>query len=139
MMLEKRKEGVIFGVVKNNQILVQERLNPEKSYFGKKIIPGGKMEDGESIEDSVARELFEESNLIAKKVIYLESLENTTEKGHQYIHHVVLVTESAGELDEHKETDGKLSFIPFSESKRLCDHPFSHQVIDVIEKALKEG
>lgn len=133
------KEGVIFGVVRDNQILVQERLNPNKSYFGKKIIPGGKMEDGESIEESAERELFEESDLIAKNITYLESLENTTEKGHQYIHHVVLITEFDGRLDEHKEPDGQLSFVPLSDAKTICEHPFSHQVIDVIEKALKVG
>lgn len=50
-------------VVKNNSILMIHRFSQGEEYY---VLPGGTMEENESIEEAVLRELKEETNLSGK-------------------------------------------------------------------------
>lgn len=50
-------------VIKDHQLLVMHRINKGKEYW---VIPGGGVEEGETIEQAVVRELSEETSLTIK-------------------------------------------------------------------------
>lgn len=52
-------------VVKNNSILMIHRFSQGEEYY---VLPGGTMEENESIEEAVLRELKEETNLRGKVI-----------------------------------------------------------------------
>lgn len=129
--VQKYKKGVIFVIHKNGEIVVQERLNPQKSYYGYKIIPGGKIEEGESIIDALFREVKEEGGIEVLSTEYLGSIKVKTESGNRYEHHIHLVKKYSGELQRNREPDSELYFVPLERAKEICKHPVSQKVIDM--------
>lgn len=66
-----RKPKLIVGVLaknKNKYLLVRETLEGGKDYW---IVPGGKVEFGESLEDAAKREILEETGIKAKNLKFL--------------------------------------------------------------------
>ncbi|MCS4168549.1 (deoxy)nucleoside triphosphate pyrophosphohydrolase [Sphingobacterium sp. BIGb0116] len=57
---------VVCGIVFKDDLVLICRRKPEKSLGGYWEFPGGKVEDGESNEESLLRELIEELNLKVK-------------------------------------------------------------------------
>lgn len=131
-----RKQGVIFAIVDDENIILQRRLNPEKSYFGLTIVPGGKVEAGETIKEACKREVYEETGLLATKIKYLDSLTTTTERGNLYTQHIFLITETDGVFDGHKESNGELVRVPLLEAMAVCEHPLSKQILQIILEEL---
>jgi len=68
--LRKRATAVI---IENGKILLIHRIKPNEDYF---IFPGGGVEEGETIEDALKREVTEEITLEVKKFKLLFSLQN---------------------------------------------------------------
>ena len=70
-------------VIHNGQILLMHRRNRGKEYF---TFPGGGIEEGESIEQAVIRELEEETSLIVlpEKLLYTLTWDEKT-KQHFYL------------------------------------------------------
>lgn len=69
--MNERKPKLVVGIlVKNNGkfLLAKERLESGKDYW---IVPGGKVEFGETIEDAARREILEETGVQAKKLNFL--------------------------------------------------------------------
>lgn len=62
-------------VIKDNQLLVMHRKKEGREYW---VFPGGHVEEGESSEEAVARELLEETNLQVKvlRLLYCHHLTN---------------------------------------------------------------
>lgn len=58
------------AIIKNNHILMVKENYPDGSFW---TLPGGGLEEGESFEDAVIREVKEEVNLDVKVVKYLFS------------------------------------------------------------------
>ncbi len=56
------KQAIIFLIYKDGKILLERKLNPGKSYSGRIVIPGGKVEvdQNETPEQAVIREMKEE-------------------------------------------------------------------------------
>lgn len=70
-ILKERKPKLVVGVLvknKNKYLLVKEKIEGGKFWW---LIPGGKVEFGESLEDSAKREITEETGIKPKKIKYL--------------------------------------------------------------------
>ncbi len=130
------KEVVIFAVVEEGHIILEKRLNFNKSYFNRTIVPGGKVEADETIEETLIREMVEEFGLIPKQWKYLTSLDVVTEKGNPYTHHIFLVTKTEGEFDGKKLQDNLIIKVPLGQAMDLCEHHFSKQILQIIETEL---
>lgn len=130
------KQGVIFAICKNGEIVLQKRLNPHKSYYGYTIIPGGRIEVGETPEEALVREAKEETGVIIKKFKFIKSLDVITEKGNHYSHNLFLVTDFEGEVEENREADARVFCVPFTEAKQICGHGLSQQILKLIELEL---
>ncbi len=95
-------------IIKNSigQILVGKRISSHAPYYS---IPGGHLEEGESLEDCGIREIFEETGLVINtediKVIGITNdLETFKESGRHYIS-VILYTDCFKGDPELKEAD----------------------------------
>jgi len=69
--LTERKPKVIVGVLvknKNKYLLAKENLESGRTCW---LVPGGKVEFGESLEDAARREILEETGIVAKKLKFL--------------------------------------------------------------------
>ncbi len=130
------KQGVIFAICRGGEIVLQKRLNPDKSYYGYTIIPGGKAEVGETLEDALVREVREETGVLVKKFKFIGSVDVITEKDNHYIHNLFLVTEFDGKVENNRELDAQIFSAPFAEAKLICKHSFSQQILDLIELEL---
>jgi 8-oxo-dGTP diphosphatase len=70
-LMLQRKPKIVVGVLaknKNRYLLVKEKLEGGKEWW---IVPGGKVEFGETIEDAARRELLEETGIKAKNLEFL--------------------------------------------------------------------
>jgi len=133
---EQSKQGVIFVICKDNEIVLQKRLNPNKSYYGYTIIPGGRVEPGETPEEALIREVGEETGVIVKKFKFIKSLDVITEKGNHYSHNLFLVTDFDGKVEGNREADARVFCVPFTEAKQICEHELSQQILNLIELEL---
>jgi len=68
--MRKRATAII---IKDGAILLIKRIKPEREYF---IFPGGGVDEGETIEDALRREVKEELCLDVKKCRFLFEIEN---------------------------------------------------------------
>jgi 8-oxo-dGTP diphosphatase len=96
MELRKRATAII---IKDGQILLMRRVKPNLEYY---IFPGGGVEEGETIEEALIREVDEELSLDVVKYEHLFSLKNISMPQQVTIHkgnrndYVFKVTEYAG-------------------------------------------
>jgi len=75
------------GVVRNgNKILMIHRFRDVKEYY---VLPGGKMEEGETVEEAVLRELMEETSVNAKLGEKLISFSDKDGREHQLFNNLV--------------------------------------------------
>lgn len=62
-MKDIKKTGVVFALIRDEKILMQQRDEDSKRFPGMWCIPGGGSEDGESYEATLLREIKEEYDL----------------------------------------------------------------------------
>lgn len=85
--MAQRKPKLVVGILvrnKNKFLLAREILEGGKAYW---IVPGGKVEFGETIEDAAKREILEETGIKAKKLKFLAYKEAIAAK---YNYHTVI-------------------------------------------------
>jgi mutator protein MutT len=138
-MVEKKetiaKEGIIFAIVERGEIILEKRLNPNKAYYNFTVVPGGKIETDETIEQAFVREMDEESGLKPKQWKYIRSINLVTEKG-PYTQHIFLVTKTDGEFNGQRLQESILIKVSLKEAMGLCRHPVSKQVLQIIGREL---
>lgn len=72
----KQDVGVSIALFKDDTVLIGKRL--KDPYAGLWSFPGGRVEQGERLEDAATRELFEETGIRAKKLHFIEEFTVST-------------------------------------------------------------
>jgi len=120
------------GILLENQkiLLVKQNISPTRAWS----LPGGRVEAGEQLGESITRELFEETGLQTEveKLLYLCDKPDATPP---ILHITFLLRRVGGEItlptnefDTNPISDVK--FVPFSE---LTNYGFSKQFIKILE------
>lgn len=130
-----KKQGVIFAIVKDNVIQLEKRLKIGSVFFGFNIVPGGTVEDNETVEEALFREIKEEYDIIPKKFEFLGSDTEIEKDSTVVIRHVFLVTSWEGIPSNPESKNGHLE-ATLKEARRLCAHPISQRILDMIEAKL---
>lgn len=71
--MSTKKHGVIFAIVKDNVIQLEKRLKIGSALFGFNIVPGGTVEENETLEEALFREIKEEYDIVPKQFEFLGS------------------------------------------------------------------
>jgi len=118
-------------VLKNNKILLIKRKN--EPFKGKWALPGGFVEYGEKVEDTVVREVHEETGLKTKisNILGIYSDPNRDPRGH--IVTVVYLLDSKGGNIKGGDDASEAKFFDL---KNLPEMSFDHDIIikDVIRR-----
>ena len=125
---------VVAGLLKNsdNEILIAERLGDRGQVLGWEF-PGGKVEEGESEKEALARELWEELGLKCDIGDYYETSMISGGKK-EFPLKVYWVKSWSGKL--HPVVHGEVKFVAVSE---LPDYKFLPADIPIIQKLYKSG
>lgn len=131
------KETVRAIIIKDNKLLVffRRKLKDNK-YITYYAIPGGHVEDGETIEDTVIRELKEEMNLDIKLIDYLGKIEIYNQIEHYYYAKII-----GGELKFGGEELERNSFDNYYEVRWIdIDEAINSNIsaVDFIKKVVNE-
>ncbi len=87
------QKGISAFIIKENRILLLKReVNPFKGFWE---VPSGKLEDGESFEEAVIRELKEETSLKTKVI---KEIGVNLDSKNGFESHMFLVKQLSGEL-----------------------------------------
>lgn len=135
-----KKIRAVAILIKEDEVLLIHRKN-EKEYF---VFPGGGVEEGETIEEAVIREMLEETTMEIKinKLLYHHIYDNDTE---QYFY---LCDYISGEpkLDENSEEKVKMlegkefydpKLIKIKELKNMLVYPL--EIRDLLIEDYKNG
>lgn len=101
--VEKRKpekKSVIFVIHKDGKILLEDRTCPGRTYYGYRIIPGGKFEAEKDAdyEDAVRREVLEECGIDILEMVRLDKFLSVSVSNHLYEIEAYLITKYEGEV-----------------------------------------
>jgi mutator protein MutT len=132
---QRESHSVAFALVKNGLILVEERLEPGK-WQGLTIIPGGHIEEGETQEDAMIREVRdEEIGVMPTNFIRLGSVITVDDDLTLKIKHIFLIEEWDGEI-RNMEGRNKQMLISLDDAKKVCTHPISQKALQMISSYL---
>ncbi len=105
--MDFKKDRASAVIIKNDKILLMHRIKDNREYY---VLPGGGVEDGESAEQALTREIKEEAGLsveIDKKLCEYDNKEsNRTE-------HIFVVNNFVGDISLGEPEIGRSSFILF--------------------------
>jgi 8-oxo-dGTP pyrophosphatase MutT (NUDIX family) len=108
------REGVMYLIIKDNRFLTELRVKPNSGFYGRFRIPGGEIEDGELPVQAAFREAWEETGIIAKKIVHLDTFEDVTLNNQLVRLHAFLVLEYSG---EPKQVEPKKSLLFWLDEK----------------------
>ena len=100
----------------SNKVVLQYR-SPEKTHWAGYAFPGGHIEEGESLAESVIREVYEETGLTiaAPKLVAVKDWE--PDEGGRYIVFCYKATEYTGQLRSSEE--GEVSWVEKDQLEKL--------------------
>lgn len=133
-MSQIEKHGVIFAIVQNDLLEIEKRIKAKRftDYY---FVPGGGVEDGESVPVGCFREIIEEYGVIAKRIKEIGEITVADDKGISRKSHIFFVKEWAGELSNPEQKSKHIS-VPISEARTLCKHPDTQRILDIIDEEL---
>jgi len=126
----------MFVLYKDGKFLLEERTNPKKSYYGYTKVPGGKVENSESHKAAVAREIKEELGVKAIEVVLLDSFENVTNLGVQYLVHAYLVQKFDGVVENKEKQNAKLIWLSYKKAIQKAKFVDSKYALYLAERLL---
>jgi len=122
--------GSAVVVVKNGKILLGKRN--KKNMFGKWVLPGGRVEWGETIKETAVREIKEETNLDIEIIKFINHFEimNLPED----FHRVVFFHLAEAKNDDIRVSDdlSEAGFFTLDEIKQM-------DTVDSVEDVLREA
>ena len=113
--------------LENEKVVLQYR-SPEKNNWSGYAFPGGHIEEGESLVESVIREIYEETGLtiVAPKLVAVKDWE--PDDGGRYIVFCYKATEFTGQLRSSEE--GEVSWV---EKDQLAKLDLSYDMLPLLE------
>src|SRR5687768_9681257 len=90
---EAEKQGAIFLIYKEGKVLLEDRIDPTKVYFGYRLIPGGKFDANRDFtrEDTAKNEAKEECGIQITTMVHLDTFLHMTVSNHLYLTSAFLV------------------------------------------------
>ena len=128
----------MFVLYKDGKFLLEERINPKKSYYGYTKVPAGKVEDGESHQAALAREIKEELGVKALEIVLLDSFENVTNIGVHHLVHAYLVQRFEGEVENREPKNSNLIWLSYKKAMEKARFADSKYVLFLAERRLNE-
>lgn len=119
-------------IVKDGKVLLVQQNRPE-DVRGKWSVPGGKVNQEETFEEAVKREVKEETDL---DVIDSGRLSIKQEKPHQTVKHIFKV-EAEGKVAFHKEELMDAKWFSLEEVRKMKDRLRKPWVLEAIEEYFK--
>lgn len=107
---------VILGIVRNKEkiLLIQRKKMPYKGYWG---LFGGKQINGETISQTIEREVFEESKIKAEFIkcngVVYERLRENNQYKHSFL--LIITTLQTNSTDAKEQDEGKVAWFDFEE------------------------
>lgn len=129
-----RKNGVVFALWDGENLQLEVRKKPG-NFFGLTIIPGGKVEKGESFEDALFREVREEYGIEVLKYCALGNFVEIEDGGIVNTRKLFLVTRWDGELDNPENINGHIG-VSIKEAFTYCKHPSAKTFLSAIWKGI---
>jgi 8-oxo-dGTP pyrophosphatase MutT (NUDIX family) len=132
------KEGVVFAIMQNGNILLEKRINPLSTFYGFIIIPGGGIENGESLEEALVREVDEECGIKICKSVYL-STKIQQEGKIVNKRHLFIITGFEGEITDEEPDKSIHVWASIKEARSLCEHRSTQEFLDDVENYISNA
>lgn len=99
-------QTVVAVFIRDNKLLMEKRSKDKKVYPELLMCPSGHIENGESFEESVDREMKEELGLSNVKSRYLFDIKDKDLFSKKYFNHKIMLIESfSGNIENSREAD----------------------------------
>lgn len=130
------QKGVVFAIIEGKKMLLEKRLEPDDEYFGYTIVPGGGVEEGESWENALLREIHEECGVEVVEYEVITSFEHLVSQKNKMVGQLYLVRGYKGNVVNQEVGKAKHVWATLGEAREVCEHPLSQLILNEIEKYL---
>lgn len=129
-----QKIGVTAFIFHKGKVLVLKRSQKEKFLPGYWEMPGGKVEFGEDINEAVAREVKEETNLDVKVIGPYAAFSYVSDDGNRHTVDIQFRVEVIGDIDDLKTTEAH------DETKWVSENELDNlEISGSMKEAIKKG
>ena len=120
-------------LVRDQEVLMAHRSPSRSNYPGTWSFPGGHVEDGETLEDALRRELLEEIGVLAKSWFFIKQFKDLTSNPDKPVSfHFFVVNDWNGEPINIGEEHTQICWVKFADAIQMKDLTFSSYV-DLLE------
>lgn len=117
-------------------LLVKQKVSPNRSWS----LPGGRLEYGETLEEGIIRELYEETGLNVKviKLLYVCEKSDATPP---LLHITFMLVRVCGEikLPTNEYDENPIHDVKFVDANELTNYGFSELFQDIIKKGFPDA